>query len=226
MTRRLIVAALEPVSVAPIPVRNIEQTYEDPLSLVWIRAAAQMGMRVERSAEVNASWDGAGVLTIGTPETLDPDDSLAQMILHEICHALCEGPESLEKLDWGLLNEPEKKVHEHACLRLQAALADQVGMRAFFASTTMFRLFYDRLPADPLAAGDDPAIPLAQAAWQRAKHGPWAAALDEALRRTADIARALRGATTADSLWHQQGPESWSLKEVRAMDERSRPPAT
>ncbi len=189
--------------MTPTPVRKIEKTYADPLALVWTHAAAQMGIRIERSAEVNASWNGDGVLTIGTPETLDPDDSLAQMILHEVCHALCEGPESLQKPDWGLDNfNPAKRVHEHACLRLQAALADQVGMRSFFASTTMFRTYYDRLPADPLAAGDDPSIEMARAAWVRAQHGPWAAPLREAMERTAQIARALHGATTEDSLWH------------------------
>ncbi|WP_442481260.1 hypothetical protein [Aeoliella sp. SH292] len=183
--------------------RKIHQTYEDPLSLVWVHAAEQMGMRVERSAEVNASWDGAGTLTIGTPETLDPDDSLAQMILHETCHALVEGPDCLTKLDWGLPNHDRaNRFHEHACLRLQAALADQIGMRKFFASTTMFRSYYDALPQDPLADGDDPAIPLAQSAWQRAKEGPWAPAIDQALKRTQQIAKALEGITTPASLWH------------------------
>lgn len=189
--------------------RTITKTYDDPLTLIWLHAAARMGMRVVRSAEVNASWDGAGVLTIGTPETLDPDDSLAQMVLHEVCHALVEGPESVQLLDWGLLNCPTKKLHEHACLRLQAALADRYGLREFFASTTMFRPYYDRLPADPLAdddeTNDDPAIALAQTAWQRATQGPWAEAIDEALARTAQLARALEGITTEDSLWHGQG---------------------
>jgi hypothetical protein len=181
--------------------RKITRTYSDPLDLVWLHAATRMGMRVERSPEVNASWSGDGVLTIGTPETLDPDDSLAQMILHEACHALVEGPESLYKLDWGLQNNPDKKAHEHACLRLQAALADQVGMRAFFASTTIFRAYYDALPADPLAEGDDLAIAMAQAAYQRTKNGPWGEVLSEALQRTAKIARALDGVTPEDSLW-------------------------
>jgi hypothetical protein len=181
--------------------RKITRTYSDPLDLVWLHAAARMGIRVERSAEVNASWSGDGVLTIGTPETLDPDDSLAQMILHEACHALVEGPESLGKLDWGLQNNPDKKAHEHACLRLQAALADQVGMRAFFASTTMFRAYYDALPADPLADGNDPAISMAQAAWQQAQEGPWGKVLIEALQRTVKISLALDGVTPEDSLW-------------------------
>lgn len=190
--------------------RSIDQTYTDPLSLVWVRAAERMGMRVERSAEVNASWDGDSTLTIGTPETLDPDDSLAQMVLHEVCHALCEGPESLKLLDWGLGGtNPVGKVHEHACLRLQAALADQHGMRRFFAATTMFRSYYDRLPADPLApaeeASDQSAVERARAGWQRAKTGPWAAAIEEALDRTAQIARVLHGLAPEDSLWHGQG---------------------
>jgi hypothetical protein len=183
--------------------RKITKTYSDPLDLVWLHAAARMEMRVERSAEVNASWSGDGVLTIGTPETLDPDDSLAQMILHETCHALVEGPESLGKLDWGLQNNPDKKVHEHACLRLQAALADQVGMRAFFASTTMFRPYYDALPTDPLADGADPAIAMAQAAYERTKNGPWGEVLAEALERTAQIARALDGVALETSLWRR-----------------------
>lgn len=195
-----------PIPEAQAAVRKIEKTYDDPLDLVWLHAAARMGMRVQRSAEVNASWNGDGVLAIGMPETLDADDCLAQMILHEACHALCEGPESLRKPDWGLDNfNPAKRVHEHACLRLQAALADRVGMRAFFASTTMFRSYYDRLPADPLGKGDDPAIPMARAAWERAQRGPWAAPLREALERTAEIARALRGVTTEESLWHSLG---------------------
>lgn len=181
--------------------RKITKTYADPLDLVWLHAAGRMGMRVERSVEVNASWDGAGVLTIGTPETLDPDDCLAQMILHEACHALVEGPESLGKLDWGLRNEPDAAVHEHAALRLQAALADRHGLRAMFASTTVFRPYYDALPADPLAEDDDPAIPMSRAAWERAHAGAWAQPLDEGLRRTAQIAAALRGVACEDSLW-------------------------
>lgn len=199
-------AAVDIQSPVRTPVRKIDKTYADPMALVWIHAAERMGIRIERSAEVNASWNGAGVLTIGTSETLDADDCLAQMVLHELCHALCEGPESLQLMDWGLDNfNPAKKVHEHACLRLQAALTDQYGMRSFFASTTMFRAYYDRLPADPLAAGDDPAIAQAKAGWERANNGPWASALHEALSRSAQIARALHGATPEDSLWHAQG---------------------
>ncbi|MCX7396383.1 MAG: hypothetical protein NT138_01745 [Planctomycetales bacterium] len=183
--------------------RKISRKYADPVDLIWLHAAAQMGMRIERSAEVNASWDGQGVLTIGTPETLDPDDCLAQMILHESCHSLCEGEQSLLKPDWGLESfNPYKKVREHACLRLQAMFADRYNMRSFYAATTVFRRYYDQLPADPLGDGDDPAIEIAREAWDRANRGPWAQPLDEALRRTALIADVLRDIADVASIWH------------------------
>ena len=182
--------------------RNISRKYSDPLELIWLHAASQMGMKIARSAEVNASWDGVDTLTIGTPETLDPDDSLAQMILHEACHALVEGPECLTKPDWGLESfNPARKVHEHACLRLQAALAGQYGMRSFFASTTVFRRYYDQLPADPLADGDDPAIAMAQSAMRSLEAGPWKHPLHDALRRTSIIAGAVQDVADTGSLW-------------------------
>ena len=53
----------------------------------------------------------------------------------------------------------------------------------------------------PLADGDDPAIPMAQAAWRQAHDGPWGKVLTEALERTAQIARALAGIAPEDSLW-------------------------
>jgi len=184
-------------------VRKIDKAYDDPLSVIWVFTANQLGMQIKRSPEVNASWDGKGTLTIGTPETLDPDDNLAQMILHETCHALCEGPESWRLPDWGLdsLAQP-KRVHEHACLRLQAALTDLHGLRSFFGPTTNFRRYYDQLPANPLAPGDDPAISMAITGWERATQGPWSEPLQEALRRTAIIAGALQGLTSESSLWH------------------------
>jgi hypothetical protein len=97
---------------------------------------------------------------------------------------------------------PDKKVREHACLRLQAMFADRYNMRSFYAATTVFRRYYDQLPADPLADGDDPAIEIAREAWDRANRGPWAQPLDEALRRTAIIADVLRDITDVASIWH------------------------
>ncbi|MFN9719811.1 MAG: hypothetical protein ACK58L_14015 [Planctomycetota bacterium] len=159
-------------------------------------------MSIDRSTEVNASWDGRHTLTIGTPDTLDADDCLAQIILHEACHALIEGPDSLRKPDWGLESlNPQKKVHEHACLRLQAVLADRHGMRHFFASTTVFRRYYDQIPQDALSPSGDPAVELARAAINRPESGEWLRILDHAIHRTSLIARAVNDIADADSLW-------------------------
>ncbi|MGY8770070.1 MAG: hypothetical protein ACKVH8_16760 [Pirellulales bacterium] len=185
--------------------RTITHAYQDPLELIWIAAAQQMGMTIERDNTVFASWNGKGVLSIGTAETLDADDSLAQMILHECCHALIEGPEAFEKPDWGLdITDSSQRVREHACLRLQAALANQYGLRGFLGSTTNLRTYYDQLPDNPLESNDnDPAVDIALPGWDRATTGPWAAALDQALRLTAEIALLLKQSSSApeNSLW-------------------------
>ena len=123
------------------------------------------------------------------------------MILHELCHLLVEGPEAITLPDWGLENDPSKVVHEHATLRLQAALADTVGLRRFIAATTVFRKYYDRLPEGPLDGDGDPAIDMARIAWQRSRMPAWAAPLDRALRMTAEIARTLREIAPPESLW-------------------------
>ncbi|NLY95693.1 MAG: YkgJ family cysteine cluster protein, partial [Myxococcales bacterium] len=68
--------------------RTPRHAYVDPLDAIWLAVARAFGLRVERSDEVYASTDGEGTLTLGTRETLDPDDCLAQMIFHELCHAL------------------------------------------------------------------------------------------------------------------------------------------
>ena len=56
--------------------RTIDCAYEDPLDLVWLRTARELGMRVERSREVFAAWDGAGTLRIAAAEDMDADDSV------------------------------------------------------------------------------------------------------------------------------------------------------
>lgn len=182
--------------------RNTNYVYNDPLDIVWLNAAREMGMTVERSSEVFAAWDGQGTLTIGSPETLDPDDSLAQMILHEVCHALIEGPDALALPDWGVrLDLPGQRVREHACLRLQAAVTTPFGLRRFFAATTTFRTYYDQLPEDPLHENGDPAVAIAKNGFRRATSGPWSSILAVALLRTRTIAECVSAAATEHSLW-------------------------
>ena len=204
---------------SPTGPRQIGHCYLDPLDQIWLATAQRIGLRIERSGEVYASTDGTGALRIGTGATLDADDCLAQMIFHELCHALVEGPGSFAKPDWGLENIDARDVaREHACLRTQAALASQHGLRALLAPTTEYRAFYDQMSEAPLApltggaAGDappgdpviiasgaasgigpgvalgDPSVALAQAALARAHEPPWAPHLEAALRATAAIA--------------------------------------
>ena len=182
--------------------RTAIRIYQDPLDIVWLNAATEMGMKVERDADVFASWDGSGVLKIGVAETLDPDDCLAQMIFHEACHGLIEGPEAFAKADWGLeIDNPAHRIREHACLRLQAALAGKYGLREFLAATTNFRRYYDRLPQDPLVDDGDPAVAAAVAGVERATSGRWSVPLAAALNATSLIANIVRPLSSPDSLW-------------------------
>ena len=181
---------------------HVPHSYQDPVDLVWLHCAARAGIIVRRNRTVFAAWDGGGTLTLGESDTLDPDDSIAQMILHELCHHLVEGPDSWFRPDWGLqIDDPTQRYREHACLRLQAALADTVGLRHFFGATTSFRVYYDALGSDPLESGDDPAIEPAQWGWERAQQAPWLAPLKEALESTCLIARVVEPIAPTDSIW-------------------------
>lgn len=182
--------------------RTPTHRYRDPVDEIWLAAARRLGLRVQRSDAAFAAYDGAGVLTVAPACQLDADDSLAQVILHELCHALVAGPDAMRQPDWGLCNTDGRDlVLEHACQRVQAALSARHGLRGLMAVTTDHRPYWDALPEDPLAAGEDPAIELAQAAWQRARRGAWGEALESALSATARIAAAVRAFAAHDSLW-------------------------
>ncbi|MGD8318253.1 MAG: hypothetical protein PVH76_10910 [Myxococcales bacterium] len=168
--------------------RKPRHVYLDPLDAIWLTVANRIGFRVERSTEVYASTDGMGLMSIGDSSTLDADDCLAQMILHELCHSLIEGRESLHAVDFGLDNESERDVQrEHACLRLQAWLTGPYGLRRVLAPTTEFRGYYDQLPRDPLASAESPAVAMARAGACRSEEPPWAPHLRKGLEATARI---------------------------------------
>jgi hypothetical protein len=185
--------------------RAIHHEYEDPLDRVWLACAERTGLRVVREPGAYASTDGRGTLAIAVDAELDADDSLAQMVFHELCHALVEGPESFEAVDWGLDNTGDDDVaREHACLRLQAHLARPRGLGRVLAPTTDFRAFYDALGPDPFAGPpDDRSVVLAKKAAARVGTRPWAPHLLEALDATATIAAAAStwGASASRSLW-------------------------
>ena len=154
---------------------------------IWRRAAARIGFVLARTTDAYATSDGRGGIAIGADETLDDDDALAQLVFHELCHAITQGDASLRQPDWGLDNVPEHVVHEHACLRLQASLSDRFGLRAPMAPTTPYRAYYQALPRDPLrdegAEGD--ATARAAAACARFDASEWRAPIEEALAATA-----------------------------------------
>lgn len=193
--------------------REVTQQYTDPLAQVWIGAAKRIGLTVVRTPDAYAATDGRGTLAIGTDDVLDADDSLGQMIFHELCHSLIEGEDSFGKPDWGMDNTgPDHDWREHACLRLQWVLTGRYGLRTVFAPTTDFRLFWDQLSGDVLADRTDPSVQAAITGLRRVTSPPWAPALEDALAATAQIAAAAaRFATpTASServsLWRGVSP--------------------
>ena len=179
--------------------RTATQSYQDPLDALWLATARQLGLTVRRSTEVYASTDGQGVMTLGSDETLDSDDCLAQMIFHECCHWLVEGTASERLPDWGLDNITDRdQPREMACLRLQAFLAERHGLRAVLAPTTDFRAYYDALPADPFEPRHDPSVAPAILALARADDEVQFAALHAALEATGEIVRAAARVVTLD----------------------------
>lgn len=171
--------------------RAVTQSYQDPLDTIWITTAQRMGLTVRRGPDSYATTDGAGTLTLTDPSGMDPDDCLAQMILHELCHWLVQGPASIGWIDWGLDNEGTLHTEfEHACLRLQAALLTPLGLRHVLAPTTDFRGYYDALPHDPFeerSPEERESITRARAAYARLRRPPFRHHLEEALRATCRI---------------------------------------
>ncbi len=170
--------------------RDITHRYIDPLAQIWLSAAQRIGLRIDRTRDAYAATDGRGTLAIATDENLDDDDSLAQMIFHELCHSLVEGEDSFRAADWGMDNTgPDHDWREHACLRVQWVLAGRHGLRGLFAPTTDFRTsFWNQLSKDVLADRADRSTHAAIVAIRRADQPPWAPALSEALAATAQLA--------------------------------------
>ena len=172
---------------APSP-RSVTHAYEDVLDTMWRAVAGRVGLRIRRSDDAYASTDGRGELVIGTAAILDADDCLAQIIFHELCHHLVEGLDGARQPDWGLDNESDRDlVREHACLRVQAFLADRHGLRWFLAPTTDHRAHYDRLGANPLSPVDHPSLILARRGLALADRPPFSPHLERALAATAQI---------------------------------------
>jgi hypothetical protein len=136
--------------------------------------------------------EGDGILHLGERSSLDPDDSVLQMVFHEICHWITNGVESAEARDWGFALDDALDPREHACQRLQAYLAQQYGLRDMLGATGDFRQYWDRIPVDPTEPIDPGAWEaqvsvFTQRAISRAEKAPFATPLARALRATAAI---------------------------------------
>ena len=149
--------------------RPVESRYIDPVELVWFATGRRLGLRIRRNPTIFSATDGTGLLEFGPRDTLDPDDTLAQMLFHEICHWITNGERTFTERDWGFDLDADLDWREHACLRLQAALADEHGLRAVLAPTSQFRAYYDQVPVDPFGPVDgwpheERVVPLAREA--------------------------------------------------------------
>ncbi|HEY0713319.1 MAG TPA: YkgJ family cysteine cluster protein [Polyangia bacterium] len=180
---------------------------------VWQDAAVRCGFRLERTDAAYATTDGSGVIAIGEWTILDPDDCLAQLILHELCHALVQGEARWREPDWGLDNTCARDdVAEAACLRLQAHVSDRHGLRELFAPTTPWKDYYRTLGADPLRpalAADAEACELATTALALATNKGIDRVFDEALAATGALLAArggLRGVGATHPVGFPLGP--------------------
>ncbi len=210
--------------------RPITSRYLDPLDLVWLATAKRMGLTVRRNPDIFSATDGSGLLELGPRKDLDPDDALAQMIFHEVCHWITNGAETLAERDWGFPLDGLGDHREQVGLRVQAALADSRGLRSFLGPTGFFRQYYDSIPADPLMPVDDTKLEaticaMAEAALVRTEEPPWAPHLQEALAATVlfkDTVDRFLGDYQTDldedglpSLWAQDPPVSGVLESLR-----------
>ncbi|MDP2314979.1 MAG: hypothetical protein Q8P41_18915 [Pseudomonadota bacterium] len=177
-------------------VRPVLARYRDPLDLVWLATARRLGLRVRRNPAIFSATDGTGLLELGPFDTLDADDTTAQMILHELCHWITNGLETFHDRDWGFALDAELDWREHSCLRLQAGLTERYGLRGMLAPTSQFRDYYDCIPTDVLAPIDDSererdVCALAKVALERAAGAPWVEPMTAAFVATAHMRDAL-----------------------------------
>jgi hypothetical protein len=172
------------------------------LDAIWIEAAQKLEVPVVRGGDAYVHWD-TRARHIASDEHLDHDDTVAQLILHELCHWITQGVSARDQLDWGLDNTDDRDHgRELSCLRFQAHLVGGYGLRKILFPTTPDRSFFESLPENALAAD-----PLAHQAASRAARAPFANVLREALEKSAGEKRhpatgkPLREGQCRDCVW-------------------------
>ena len=177
--------------------RPILSRYVDPVELIWLSTAKELGLTIRRNPSIFSATDGSGLLELGPRTDLDADDTLAQMVLHEICHWVTNGKDTFEERDWGFPLDIELDPREHACLRLQAWWTGHHGLREVMAPTSSFRDYYNRIPDNPLEPMDDSewelnVVGLAKEAIQRGQTDPWVGPVNRALEATRQVGGCIR----------------------------------
>jgi hypothetical protein len=123
--------------------------------------AHQFGLSVARSDSSFVSYDGEGTLNIAPDDHLDADDTLLQIILHELAHFWTEGTASHSSMDWGLSNLSDDHLdREYAALRLQYDIVAPFTLQSLLHPTTVHRWFYDCL----LNSGESTYVPTTEEA--------------------------------------------------------------
>ncbi len=198
--------------------RSVDSRYVDPLELLWLATARRLGLTIRRSPEVYAATNGTGLMELGDRDTLDEDDSTAQMIFHEICHWITNGVETFHERDWGFPLVELDDWRELSGLRLQAWLGHQYEVPRLMASTAgFFRQYYDLIQHAPLEPLDDSdfeaqVVDLARVAVERAQGLPWQPHLDQALTATRAIKAAVEPFLSdyVTDLPHDPLPSLWA----------------
>jgi hypothetical protein len=152
------------------------------LDELWTAAARELDVPVMRGGDAYVHWDGR-TLHIAADEHLDDDDTLAQLILHEICHWMSEGADSRALADWGLDNTDDRDAaRELSAVRLQAHILGGWGLRKVLHPTTPVRSFYEALGDDALERDA-----MAHRAASLAAQAPFAPVLRRALAESARL---------------------------------------
>ena len=112
--------------------REPEHRYLDPVDEIWLATARKLGLRVQRSDAAYASYDGRGTLNIATRAEFDADDCLAQIIFHELCHALVTGPYGAAPRGLGLVQRRRARLAARACVSSAAGGAGRAPRSARF----------------------------------------------------------------------------------------------
>jgi hypothetical protein len=151
----------------------------DPL---WVALLEQAGFRLARRSASYVWYDGRGEVAIAPDEELDADDTLAQIILHEMIHLLVQGEEARTEPDWGLDNLTDRDAYlEEAALVMQLRLLRQWGLEAVLVPTTDFRGYY---LTEASAEARANRLQAAAAGWARWLAWPQREAAERALRAT------------------------------------------